>query len=204
MTVSRTATRSYSSTLRADQQEQVRERILVKVGEVLADPEIAELSVAEVARRTGVSVRTVYRYFPTKEALSDGFNESLVRRFGQRKLPDDLDELPHAVTALHRGFDEHAELVRAMRFNKPAVEVRARRKVVQRKAFTKMLAEHTAHLDEAEARSVGALFNILMSSELWLAMTDDWGVTTSQATKAVLWAFDALRARLERDAARRR
>ena len=51
-------TRRYNSALRADQQEQVRERILSKVGEVLADPAQSELSVAEVARRASVSVRT--------------------------------------------------------------------------------------------------------------------------------------------------
>jgi len=197
-------TRTYSSPLRAEQRDQVRERILAKVGEVLADPATTDLSVAEVARRAGVSVRTVYRYYPTKEALSDAFNESISQRFGASKLPDRLEELPPVVSDLFHGFERNADLVKAMRFSKVAGEIRARRKVSQKKAIAKVLAAHTSHLEEPKARGVAAVFSSLLSSEVWLTMTETWGMTTDQASWAVKWAMETLQARLQSEGKRGR
>ena len=41
------------------------------VAELVADAHPASISVPAVAARAGVGVATVYRYFPTKEALLD-------------------------------------------------------------------------------------------------------------------------------------
>jgi AcrR family transcriptional regulator len=64
--------RTYTSPLRADQMEQTRLRILRAVTDVLADPGTEEVTIPLVARRARVSLRTVYRHFPTREALFDG------------------------------------------------------------------------------------------------------------------------------------
>ena len=69
------ATRPYESPLRAEQLEQTRLRILEAMADVLADEEVEEVTVPLVAMRARVSVRTVYRHFPTKEALFDAFGE---------------------------------------------------------------------------------------------------------------------------------
>jgi AcrR family transcriptional regulator len=200
---SASVTRHYHSPLRADQQEQVRERILLKVGEVLADPAMTELPIPEVARRAGVSVRTVYRYFPTKEALYDAFNEFAQKRIGLHKLPERMDELPHVVDEIFRGFDANGDEYRAWRFSKIAGEVRARRKQRQKKAFSKALAPCTSHLDETTGRGVAAIVHSLVSSETWLTMVDTWGMTTVEAAEAVKWAIETLKTRLERERGRR-
>jgi AcrR family transcriptional regulator len=195
-------TRSYHSPLRAHQQEQVRDRILSKVGEVLADPTMTEVPVPEVARRAGVSVRTVYRYFPTKEALYEGFNESAQKRLGI-KLPERMDELPRLVDEIFRGFEANGDEYRAWRFSKIAAEAKARRKQRQKKAFAKTLAPLTSHLDETTGRGVAAVVHCLVSSETWLTMVETWGMTTDEAADAVKWAVETLKTRLERERARR-
>ena len=198
-----TVTRRYHSQLRADQQEQVRERILSKVVEVLADPTMTEVPVPEVARRAGVSVRTVYRYFPTKEALYDAFNDFALKRLGIPKLPERMDELPHLVDEIFRGFEANGDEYRAWRFSKIAGEVKARRKQRQRKAFAKTIAPLTSHLDETTGRGIAAIVHSLVSSETWLTMVDTWGMTTVDAAGAVKWAIETLKTRLERERARR-
>lgn len=195
--------RPYRSPLRANQQEEVRSRILAKVGEVLADPSMTEVPIPEVARRTGVSVRTVYRYFPTKEALYDAFNEAAQKRHGIN-LPEQMDDLPGLANEVFRGFETHADEYRAWRFSKIALEARAQRKQRQKKAFAKTLAPLTAHLDEATGRGIAAVVHSLVSSETWLTMVDTWGMTTDQAAAAVGWTIETLKTRLERERARRR
>jgi hypothetical protein len=81
-------------------------------------------------------------------------------------------------------------VVRAMRFSKIAGGIRARRKVTQKRAIARALTAHTSHLAEPEARGVAAIFNSLLSSEVWLTMTETWGMTTDQASAAGL--FDAI------------
>ena len=54
------------SSLRQRHSELTRELIMRTVAELLEEGEASELAVPEVARRSGVSLRTVYRYFPTR------------------------------------------------------------------------------------------------------------------------------------------
>jgi AcrR family transcriptional regulator len=193
-------TRTYSSPLRAELQEQVKQRIVEKIFEVLGDPGAPEMSAAEVARRAEVSTRTVYRYFPTKEALFDAANEEMRKRIGHRSLPLKADEIAGNIGELFAGLAKNRELVLAMRSSKVAREIRARRKVVQRNAIAAAMAPKTKHIeDEGYARAVAALFNCLGSSDVWVEMTETWGVTTEQASKATQWAVETLLERLERE-----
>jgi glycosyltransferase involved in cell wall biosynthesis len=59
--------------LRDRQREETREQILRAVGRQLEAGPLEDLSFAEIARDAGVGERTVYRYFPTKEALLGAF-----------------------------------------------------------------------------------------------------------------------------------
>jgi AcrR family transcriptional regulator len=55
--------------LRADQVDMTRRRILETVVELSADPDAGPLTVAEVARRSGVAPATIYRHFPRRDDL---------------------------------------------------------------------------------------------------------------------------------------
>jgi glycosyltransferase involved in cell wall biosynthesis len=60
-------------TLRDRQREETREQILRAVGHQLEQGPLEDLSFAEIAKDAHVGERTVYRYFPTKEALLGAF-----------------------------------------------------------------------------------------------------------------------------------
>src|SRR5579872_4204102 len=59
--------------LRDRQREETREHILRAVGHQLEAGPLEDLSFSEIARDAHVGERTVYRYFPTKEALLGAF-----------------------------------------------------------------------------------------------------------------------------------
>ncbi len=59
--------------LRERQREETRAQILRAVGRQLESRSLEDLSFAEIARDAGVGERTVYRHFPTKEALLGAF-----------------------------------------------------------------------------------------------------------------------------------
>src|SRR4051795_13738174 len=61
--------RSYESPLREEQTAATRERILATVAELVVTESPALISIPMIAQKARVSVRTVYRHFPTKEDL---------------------------------------------------------------------------------------------------------------------------------------
>src|SRR3990167_4865332 len=89
--------------LRDRQREETREQILRAVGRQLETRSLEDLSFAEIARDAEVGERTVYRHFPTKEALLGAFwaflqNEALRQPEKPKPLRSDR-RLREAITA---------------------------------------------------------------------------------------------------------
>ena len=63
----------YVSSLRDRQKAETHDQILGAVGRKLEGGNLEELSFAEIAAEAGVGERTVYRHFPTREALMGAF-----------------------------------------------------------------------------------------------------------------------------------
>ena len=161
--------RPYESPLRAEQLEQTRLRILEAMADVLADEEVEEVTVPLVAMRARVSVRTVYRHFPTKEALFDAFGE-----WGEEHLrlvflsyPETLEELREMAPALYRGYEDRAPLMRAL-LSRRGQEIRARTRRSRLRTFEK-------------------------------AMRDQWGLEGEESGKAAAWAVRVLTDELRRN-----
>src|SRR5439155_25451340 len=135
------------------------ELILHAAVELLADATIVELTVAEAATRAGVSVRTAYRHFPTKDALFEALDDWFMRRWGPApRYPEHLDELPAMVRKLYQSFQDNEQLMRAALRTRSGNEVRARRKQQQARAMAKMVENEGRELDPVEVRRIaGAL-----------------------------------------------
>src|SRR3954451_17488837 len=108
------STRPYTSPLRERQAAETRAVILEALGAELADGGLEEFSVTRLARRAGVSERTVFRHFPTRETLLDGLSQWFNDRVGD--FPDDVsaEAIPTTIAQLFADFDDHEALARAV------------------------------------------------------------------------------------------
>lgn len=176
-----------------------RDRILEQVAELLAGEEPVELTVADAAARARVSVRTAYRYFPTKDALIDGFNIWMMGRFGNVDMPKTLDDMRAYLATLFKAFGENEQLVRASRRSQQGAEVRKRRKAGQARAITRLVAAAAPNLDADVVRRRAAALHDAFGSDAWIQMRDVWGLTTDECIEAAQWALDALIAKLRKD-----
>src|ERR1044072_947096 len=90
-------TRVYRSPLREERAGETRTRILDGLVQVMARNGIAEISIPLIAREAGVSIPSVYRYFPSKKDLITALDEYAHRKgsftldeFGPLDTPEDL------------------------------------------------------------------------------------------------------------------
>ena len=99
-------TPSPAPNLRDRQREETREQILRAVGHQLEQGPLEDLSFAEIAKDAKVGERTVYRYFPTKEALLGAFwawmqSQAVAPPEAKARAPRSLPRIREAIKAPH-------------------------------------------------------------------------------------------------------
>ena len=192
-------TSTYSSPLRAEQKERTHERILEAAAEHLLEEGIEELSLPRAAKRARVSVPTVYRHFPTQEALMRELTEWIDGRLKLSEVPENVDEFTEWVPRLFAHWDKHEALIRARLLSRAHRQVH--RDIGHRRdeAIEKAMEDVTAQLDPLDARRACALVRLLMSGAAWEMMRDSWDLTGKQAGEALAWAINVLVTELRRN-----
>ena len=162
--------RSYESPLRAEQRDATRNRVLEAAVEELAGDGVDELTIPLVARRAGVSVRTVYAHFPTKDALFEAI----------------------------AGFDADEKLYTVALRSKAGREVAASRRGKRIAELERALAQDLAGLDQVARRRALAAVYVMQNIGSWRAMKDYFGLSGSEAGEAAAWAIRAMLRELRR------
>jgi AcrR family transcriptional regulator len=185
--------RIYDNSHRAAQAEQTREAILDALVRVMGRG-VADLSMPAVARESGVSLRTVYRYFPTKRELLAQLNVRLDERIGYSltPYPVDPDDLTNHVERYFRGLENMDDTSRAARASSTG---RAVRDTNVPDKFQAVSAGLDPIMQSLPADVRAHLFNIvttLFSQYTLQLMKDDLGITGEQAAESVVWAIKTL------------
>jgi AcrR family transcriptional regulator len=189
--------RSYISPLRERQSEQTREAILTAVAAELAENGLQELHVPAIAHRAGVSIRTVYRYFPTRETLLDAAEEWLDRSIGITEMPRSADALPALVESAFREFDANETIILAEWATSFGRDLREHGRKRRQQAYKEALSDITSNLTRADARAAHAVVSYLLSSRAWKTLREEFGMAGAESGKAVAWALRVLIADLK-------
>ena len=185
--------RIYDNSHRAAQAEQTREAILDALVRVMGRG-FADLSMPAVARESGVSLRTVYRYFPTKRELLAQLNVRLDERIGYSLTPYPVDpeDLTDHVKRYFRGLENMDDTSRAARSSSVG---RAVRDTNVPDKFQAVSAGLDPIMQSLPADVRAHLFNIvttLFSQYTLQLMKDDLGITGEEAAESVVWAIKTL------------
>lgn len=183
--------------------ETTRRAILDALAHVVVESKAFGFTVQEVADRAGVTHRTVYNHFPTREALVEGLAdhvEDLLASDGP--APDGepslaLAQFPQVTADFYPALAAREVHVRAyvilmVASRTPARVARARLRRIEG------VIERDARLPAGlSARQVGAAFRMFVSSLGWHALTEHHGLSSQEASEVARWAtqtlFDAVR-----------
>ena len=154
----------------------------------------------ELAEEAGISVRTLYRYYPSREALHAGLLAVVTE-----KVLDTPDDAAHpdaeSIVSTRRSFSvfgEHDKLMRAVVVSRLAGALADPGHEARTDWVRAIVARELADKPEVVQRQVTGIIRLLASSVSWMALTDQSiGLTSDEAGAAVAWAV-----RLLADAAR--
>jgi AcrR family transcriptional regulator len=188
-------TRAYDSPLRAEQAVRTRERILEAFAEQMAEAG-DEFSIPRVAKRAGVSLRTVYHHFPNREAQVEALAEWIERTTGTDEGPRDVADLPAYAERRYAKFFEHEQLMRAQLAAGIATRVRAHRKRRREAAIDECV--RSTGVSREEAAVAAALIKHLISADAGVPLMDRYGLSGEQATVVARWAVELVVQALKR------
>jgi AcrR family transcriptional regulator len=181
--------------LRQRKKDASRDRILDAFIGLLSDG-AADLSHDAVAARAGLGRRTVYRYFPDRQALMDGALERVRALAGAGvAYPHSPEELLATLEPIYTGFDRIAPIAVMLRATPQGRALRRAQKAARAAAYTSALAETVKDLPEEDRRLATAMIQVLHTTP-WLEMRDQWGLDGRRIARATAWAVRTLLADL--------
>ncbi|WP_448570156.1 TetR/AcrR family transcriptional regulator [Trichothermofontia sp.] len=218
--VSRPRSRSYRSSLRQQQAAATRELILRALAEQLAVGGLQEFSIADAAQRAGVATRTIYRYFPNREALLDAVGAWVDQQLGDLPYPTTPMEVAALAEQAFPRFEQTAVLIQALLVSELGKNVRSRLRSKRRQAIatalSPLLAERELaqvikrhqdrdedgnqdrsednHSDVAQALApaIAAVIGHLVTAETWQHLRNEFGISGEVSGQAVAWVIRTL------------
>jgi AcrR family transcriptional regulator len=181
-----------TQTLREQQAETARQQILSGVAALLEQSTVNALTMPRVAKLSGVSLRTLYRYYPTREQLLEAAGRWIGSELLGQGYPQTLGEVADSFEAGCRQFDRHPGLVRALALSELGREVRGYRRGERVEAIREALEREVGDLPEDELRRAEAVLAYLHNMLAYTTLREEQGLQGEEIGKALGWAIRTL------------
>ena len=155
-----------------------------------------DISHDAVAEHTGIARRTIYRYFPDREALLGGATTRVRERAGPRvTFPANEADLTGQLQAIYTGFDHIAPIATLVRSTPQGRAMRLAQNAERVAAYTAATADAVQDLPAADRKLATAMLQVLHTTP-WLEMRDHWDLSGEEIATATGWAIRTLLADL--------
>jgi AcrR family transcriptional regulator len=180
------------TSLRDHYRAETTTRILDAAIEEMSANELEGLTMSGVAQRAGVTERTVFRHFPSREALIAAVWPRMQARVRSRGFPTTAQDLIDTPPHLFPEFDKEEGLVRASAYSAAGREVRMRANPERQKAMRACVRDAFPDIAEPELTRLAAIVQLIDSAYAWAVMKEFWGLSGEDAGKAASEAIAVL------------
>jgi AcrR family transcriptional regulator len=187
-----------SMSLREQHAVATRERILGAVADLLERGAAEEVTMPAVADASGVSLRTIYRYYPTREELLEAAGRWIGDELLKHPYPRDLDEVAELYQVGARDFDERPGLARALALSQLGRHVRGFRRRERLDAIGRSLRSELTELSEPELQRAQAVLAYLHNILAYTTLREENGLSGDEIGEAIGWAIRTLIADLRK------
>ena len=183
---------SQPTSIRQGYKEQTRLRILDAAVELIEETGEAPLTIAAVAERAGVTDRTVYRHFETRDALVRATWSHMQQRVASQGFPRTADEMIQSPPRLFPRFDTARELVRASLYSPAGLDMRMSSNAERQEATLSSVIDAFPIADRSWLMRRAAIAQLINSAYAWEVMAQYWGLDGDEAGKAASEALAVL------------
>ncbi len=184
--------RKYNNVNRAAKSERTEKTIIEALVTLLVKRKGGDVSMEELAVETGISQRTVFRFFKDKKTLHQAMDEYLFSYLQtSAEQMQALDFIGFAKNA-YVLFDRHEDLTLAYLLSPFGKEARmVFRKKLNQAMVAKIVREKQLKLDSEKLRKL-AIVTSLVNAKIWYDIKNDYGYSGTEMTAAVEWALSTL------------
>lgn len=151
-----------------------------------------DVSMADIAQSAGISLRTLYRYFPDRASLLQSAGEHLYRSLGVPVAVAAPEDIARSFLEAARRLAVRPRLTRALIRTGAGQIARSAVRKERVQVIRTALRSATSGLDPDVARRATALITHLCSATSWVSIADESGLSDADAQAAVSWGIDAL------------
>ena len=170
--------------IRDAHKELTRERILNAAIDLLNADSLDALTNADVAKAAGVTERTVYRHFASREDLLKAAWAQLQKRVGLGGFIQSAAELVALPPTLFAQFDTLPGAVHASAFSPAGLEMRKAVNEERKAAFLKAVKEARPDLKGEALLRLTAVCQLICSAWAWSIMREYWDMDAGQSGRA--------------------
>jgi AcrR family transcriptional regulator len=167
-----------------------------------------DFSVQDAADRAGVTHRTVYRYFESRDALVDAVAERYEAWLAEQGITEgeSIEEVLTQIEWLFRLFDQRPDLIRAAAMHTLIGGERIALSKQRTERWRRMFEASLPHLTREDVEPLFAICRTLTGSLGWYLLTSQFGLSGEQSGRAVRRVVEVAVADLRRqeEAAARR
>ena len=187
-----------TESLRVRQKRIAREEILNSAAELIVEAGTESIALTDVAERAGVSTRTLYNYFESREALFVAVSErfaTISRELGGYDMPERMDTLPDVIRANWRAWGDQGTLtLAAMRLSAAGnISPVAQRRQQRHDAFADVVGEFRPDLDEGQASGIASMIHAMCGGAVFERMVVQDGMDPGAAAELIAWLVSLVR-----------
>jgi AcrR family transcriptional regulator len=180
------------TSLRQEYKDQTRARILDAAVVLIEEAGETPLTMSAVAERAGITDRTVYRHFETREALVRATWSRMQQRVASQGFPRTAETMIDSPLRLFPRFDAARELVRASLYSPAGLDMRMSSNAERQEAMLASVRDAFPDADEQWLRRRAAVSQLINSAYGWEVLRQYWGIEGEQAGKAASEALAVL------------
>lgn len=191
------------ATLRIRQLELARQSIIDACAELVTERHRLDFAMREVAERAGMSLRTVYNHFETREELLDALGSEFDRRMNDAGGPNadqvsTRDDLFAAVATNARLFEAMGGISEAFA-QMPLADVgRDDDRTERTRRLVDIVAGLMPSVPEEDARAIAIVLRHLFSHRSWFWLTREYGLEVDQVADINNWIIETITEAAER------
>lgn len=170
----------------------MRTAILDAVVAELEVEDLDDVALSQVAESAGVSLRTLYRYFPDRAALLAAAGEHVYASLGILAAIDGPESIATSFLEASARLAERPQLARALVRSTAGRAMRSSARRDRVEAVRRSLAPLTAPSHDETVNRATAVITHLCSAASWLSICDESHLDADEARAAVSWAIDTL------------